>query len=666
MRQTITQVSTVLRDLPHACIMVIVALICMLMLAGCRPSDPMQDARDLIAAGRYREALEPLRDLMKDNSDDTELLFIYGRTLVQTGQPGLAEWPLRKAQSDPKWFVPASMMIAQIELAGGNAQNAADIYAKILEEYPDNMGVRIKRANVLANSPMLLQEALDAVDRILEIDPSELSAHKPQILAYLGLNQPDDAERVLDELGGRIEAETDEDDPMRGWHCATMAIFADDKGDEDVARERWAECVELYPTHSNVVGLGIDFYLKQNEPELALALGRGALEAEDAEDSGYRLIVASLLRRLDRPDEAEVLLLEGVELSDTPLRRSATLLGLADHYKALGDFENSANVLEQALEIAESFAGDQPDLLFALADLRVRLGQYDQALALTANMNVAAHRALVRGAVAQSRSNFGNALMQYEEATRLWPENPYAPFFGAQSALALGQIQQAFDGFLLSIRIDDAATNARIQAARILYAEKRFRTALEMLATTRVAPALESQLLGIEITGQMHGVRATLHYAQKFSRVYPEEFGLAIALAANAVARRGDGSEAWLVVEPYLKLGFPSHNNLPILMAAAEWAGDEEQLAIVASLVESVLASSPEDASAREIEGIMHERSGDPRAAAVSYESAIGLDENDVTSLFRLASVIAEADPIRALELLSQGLEHLGGENRKS
>jgi tetratricopeptide (TPR) repeat protein len=251
--------------------------------------------------------------------------------------------------------------------------------------------------------------------------------------------------------------------------------------------------------------------------------------------------------------------------------------------------------------------------------------------------------------------------MQYEEATRLWPENPYAPFFGAQSALALGQIQQAFDGFLLSIRIDDAATNARIQAARILYAEKRFRTALEMLATTRVAPALESQLLGIEITGQMHGVRATLHYAQKFSRVYPEEFGLAIALAANAVARRGDGSEAWLVVEPYLKLGFPSHNNLPILMAAAEWAGDEEQLAIVASLVESVLASSPEDASAREIEGIMHERSGDPRAAAVSYESAIGLDENDVTSLFRLASVIAEADPIRALELLSQGLEHLGG-----
>ncbi|MEO1936559.1 MAG: tetratricopeptide repeat protein [Myxococcales bacterium] len=660
MKQTLTQVSTVFCELPRTGIMIIAA-IAMLMLAGCSPSDPMQEVRDLRAAGRFREALEPLRDLIQENPEDTELLFIYGSVLLEAGQPGLAQWPLRKSQSDPKWFVRASMLIAQVELAGGNFDNAAETYAKILELDPDNMDVRIKRANAMAKSPLLLQGALEEVDRILEIDPSQLSAYKPQILAYLGLNQPDDAERVLEQLGVRIEAEQTEDDPIRGWHCATMAIFAEDNGDEEVARERWAKCAEQYPIHVNVVGKGIEFYLKQEEPERALALGLAALEAQEKEGSGYRLVVANLLRRLDRPDEAEAVLLEGADLADAPITRSATLLALTEHYKVVGDLAKSADALEEALAIAKTFAGDQPDLLFALADLRVQLGQADVALALTANMTVAAHRALVRGAVAQSRKEWANAIQQYEEATRLWPENPFAPFYGAQAALALGLVERAFDGFLLSVRIDELSTDARLQAARILYAEKRFGTALEMLATTRDAPSLESQLLGLEVTAQMRGAEATLQFANKFSRTFPKEFGVAIALGANALAQRGDGSESWLVVQPFLDLGFPPHNNLPILMAAAEWAQGEEQLAVVTALVEPALSASPESALAREIEGLVHERAGDLASAARSYESAIALQEGDMTSLFRLAGVVAESDPTRALDLLSQGLSFPGG-----
>jgi len=629
----------------------------LLTIIACTPSDPIQEVRDLVAAGQHREALEPLRDLLQEHPEDMELLFIYGLALAETGQPGLAEWPLRKVQSDPRFFVRASMLIANVERAGGNAKNAADIYARILEQYPDNMDIRIKRANVMATSPMLLQGALDEVERILEIDPNQLSAYKPQILAYLGLNQPDEAERVLNALGARIEAEQPEDDPIRGWHCATMAIFANDKGEEELARERWANCAELFPTHENVVGKGIEYYLKEKEPELALAIGRAALEAEEAEGSGYRLVVAQLLRRLDRDDEAEAVLLEGAELADTPIGRSSTLLALTDHYKAVGNLEKAADSLEEGLAIAKTFAGDQPDLLFALADLRVQLNQPDEALALTANMTVAAHRALVRGAVAHSRREWANAVRQYDEATRLWPENPYAPFYGAQAALALGQVDRAFDGYLLSIRIDELATDSRVQAARILYAEGRFGTALEMLASTRAEPSLETQLLGLEISGQMRGVQSTLIVANKFSENHADQFGVAISLGANAVGRRDDDTEAWLVVEPFLKLGFPPHNNLPILLAAAEWARGEEQIATVAALLVPALAGSPESALVREIEGVVHERSGQLAEAAVSYESAIVLDEEDATALFRLAGIVAESDPARAIDLLARGLD---------
>ncbi len=656
MKRTITQVSTVLRKLPPICI-VIVAILSASFIVGCEASDPVQEVRDQVATGQYREAIEPLRELINEHPEDMELLFLYGRVLVETGQPGLAEWPLRKAQEDPDWFVRASMLIARVEQSGGNAENAAETYAKILEANPDNMDVRIKRANVLARSPRLLHQALEEVDRILEIDPTQLSAFKPKILAYLGLNQPDDAERVLLELGERIEAEQPEGDPIRGWHCATMAIFADDKGEEELARERWLECTEKYPTHENVVGKATEFYRKHEELEKALKVVQVAFDSGATDDSGYRLVMAGLLRQLDRADEAEALLIEGTEQAKTQVGQSAALLALAEHYKTVGDLQAAAETLEKGLAFTQKFAGAQPDLLFALADLWVRLGEDDRALALTSKMTVAAHRALVRGAVAHNRKEYSKAVKLYDEATRLWPENPFGPYYGAQAALALGQVDRAFEGFLLSIRIAEAKTDARTRAAQILFAERRYTTALEMLATTRVPPSLQSQLLGLQTTARSRGAEAALQFANKFSGRHPEHFGTAIAVAAEGVGARGDGGEAWAVVEPFLSLGFPAHNHLPILLAAVDWARTDEQLAVVEPLVGPALEASPDSALAKTIEGAFLARTGQPKEAKASYRSALEIDGEAVSTLFRLADLIAGSDSARSLELLSLGLE---------
>ena len=660
MKRTITQISTVFRDL-HAIFILIVAALFMSMIVGCGSGDPIQEVRDQIAAGQHYDAIEPLRELIKASPEDMELLFLYGRVLAETGQPGLAEWPLRKAQGDPKWFVRASMLIADIERKGGNAENAADTYAKIIELNPANMEVRIMRANVMARSPRLLRGALEAVDEILEIDPDQLSAFKPRILAYLGLNQPDDAERVLLELGARIEADPEEGDQMRGWHCATMAIFADDKGEDDLAQERWSVCTEKYPTHPNVVGRAIEFYQKRQELETALEIARVAFEAETGKGAGYRLIMASILRQLDRSDEAEALLVEGAEIAEAPITRSAALLALSEHYKAAGQIEEAAETLEQGLAVTESFAGAQPDLLFALADLRIQLGQTDEALALTTNMTVAAHRALVRGAVAQNRKEYLNAIRQYDEATRLWPENPFAPYYGAHAALALGQVDRAFEGFLLSIRISDATTDARTQAARILFSEKRYLTALEMLTTTRTKPSLESQMLALEIIARSRGAKAALQFANKFSQTHPDQFGSAIAIAAEGVGSREDESESWEVIQPFLSLGLPTHNHLPILLAAIDWARNDAQLTTVESLVGPTVEANPESAAAKVIEAAFLARSGKREEAVESFQAAIDLDGAEASGLFRMASVLAQSDSVRAVELLSLGLERPRG-----
>jgi len=634
-----------------------VAILSISSIAGCESSDPIQEVRDQIAAGQYRESLEPLRALLKEQPESMELLFLYGRALVETGQPGLAEWPLRKVQADPDWFVRASMLIARVEQAGGNAENAAETYAKILEAEPDNMDVRIMRANVLARSPRLLHEALEEVDRILEIDPQQLSAFKPKILAYLGLNQPDDAERALLELGARIEAEQPEDNPIRGWHCATMAIFADDKGDEEVARERWLDCTERFPTNENVVTQAVEFYKKHEEYEKALNVVQVAVDAGAPEDSGYRLMMAGLLRQLDRTDEAEALLIEGVDQATAQIGKSAALLALAEHYKTTGNLQAAADTLEKGLAFTQKFAGAQPELLFALADLWVQLGEDDRALALTSKMTVPAHSALVRGAVAHDRKEYAKAVKLYDEATRLWPENPFGPYYAAQAALALGQVDRAFESYLLSIRIAETATDSRTRAARILFAERRYTTALEMLGTTRVPPSLQSQLLGLEVTARSRGAKAALQFANKFSQRFPKHFGTAIAIGADAVGARGDGTEAWAVVEPFLNLGFPPHNHLPILLAAVDWARTDEQLAVVESLVGPAVEANPDSAIAKTIEGAFFERKGQAKEAEASYRAALELDGKSVTTLFRLAGLIAASDPARSIELLSKGIE---------
>jgi tetratricopeptide (TPR) repeat protein len=660
MTQTITQLSPALRGLRTIRI-VSLASFCLFTMMSCTPTDPVQDVRNQIAAGEVRAALEPLRRLIKESPDAMELLFLYGQALIKTGQPGLAEWPLRKARTDPEWFVPASMLIANVEQAGGNAENAAATYADILALHPDNMDVRIKRANVMARSPRLLHEALAEVDRILEIDPMQLSAFKPRILAYLGLNQPEDAARVLEELGERIEAEQPEEDPIRGWHCATMAIFADDSGEEELARERWSACTERYPTHPNVVGKAVEFYREKQELETALKVARVAFEVETAEGSGYRLVMAGLLQALDRSEEAEALLIEGAELADRSITRSAILLALAEHYKTVGNLAAAADTLERALAVAQEFAGAQPDLLFALADLRIQLGQLDHALVLASKMTVAAHRALVRGAVAHDQKEYAKAVRLYDEATRLWPENPFAPFYGAKAALALGQIDRAFEGFLLSIRVNENATDARLHAAQILLAEGRFSTALEILATTRMTPSIVSTLLGLEVTAQSRGSQAALKFADRFSQQHPDQFGQAIAIAAESVGMRGDGQEAWSVVQPFLALGFPAHNHLPILLAAADWARNEEQMAIVESLVGPAAEANPDSAIAKLIEGVVFERSGKSHEAEERYRAALEIETNAPSTLFRIAGVLAPRDPSGAIELLSLGLEEPAG-----
>lgn len=609
-----------------------------------------------MAAGDFEGSLDLLREALEENADDPELLFLYGQALNRSGQPGLAEWPLRKAMQDPVWFETAGKVLAMVEQSGGNFQNAADIYAEILEKNPEDLDVRILRANACARTPALFEEALAEVDRIREIAPDEIGAYKPRILALLGLNRVDEAEEAIEALGVRIAENQGEDNPIHGWHCATMAIFASDKGDMELAAERWAECEERFPTHPNVVGQSIEFHKKRGDLQRALEVAQAAYAAEPGQGSGYRLVVAELLRAVGRPDEAEALLVEAVESSDDLLGQAAALLALTEHYKIVGNVEGAVSTLERALALTQSQIGPQPDLMFTLAELLIQQGELDRALELTTQMSVAAHRSLVRARVAHERKEYGKALQLYEESSRLWPQNPYTPYHEARAAMSAGLFDRAFQSYLLSIRVDETATDARVRAARLMQAEGQYGSALELLGATHAGQAPEAELLVIEIGAHTRGPRAGTNSANRMSQRRPEYFGLAIAAAARGASRRPDPKDAWSIVEPLLNLDFPPVNQFPILEAAIEVAPGEAQLARLGPRVEQVAAAYPELAPAMEIEGLYLERTGALAEAAERYRAAAAAAPERSSVRFRLARVVAGEDRAEALEAVEQAL----------
>jgi tetratricopeptide (TPR) repeat protein len=654
MQRTITQLSSVWRQSRWICVAIVLATI-MATLTGCGPSDPIQEAREQMAAGKLDEGLELLRKLIGSQPDNPELLFLYGRALVETGQLAPASWPLRKAMEDPNWFERSAMIVARIEIAGGNLENAAEIYAEILEENPDNISVRLQRANVCARAPLLTEEALAEVDRILEIAPDELGAYQPRILAYLSLNKPEEAGQAMEDLAARIDEPQNDGDPIRGWLCATRAIFAAESGDEPLARERWAVCEKEFPTHSNVVAMSVEFHRDRGDLQRALEVAEAAFDVDPSVDSGFRILVADLLRGVGRPDAAENLLLDAVA-SEESLSRAVSLLALTEHYKAVGDLVAAAESLERGLILTEKSTGPQPDLLFALADLLIQIGDGERAMELTRRMTVAAHRSLVRARVAHERKHYQKALMLYEETSRLWPENPYAPYHAGRAAMSVGQFDRAFKSFLLSIRVDESATDARCRAGQLLNAEGKPISAVEMLLGGRADTPPGCELLTVEILARTKGPVAASRRASKMSQDHPTYFGQAIAAGAKGAREHGNIRGAWGIVEPLLSRDFSPSNELPLLQAAVESAPGDEELALVKPLIARAVVSDGNSAFIRAIEGMFFERSGALDRAATSYRLALETEPNRVTTLLRLARITAASEPQAATKLIERAL----------
>jgi tetratricopeptide (TPR) repeat protein len=625
-----------------------------LALSGCEAADPLEAIRRQQASGDFEGSVAPLRELLSERHDDPEANYLYGRALIYTRQPSLATWPLLQAMEDPAWLEAAGLELAGAGLVTGDFNEVVDVATRILEDRPELAVALLYRAQALAHWKKDPEAALEDAKRVLELEPEMIEAYEPLILALLELDRHAEASEALAEAGRRLAAL---DAPASGlaWHCSTTAIFADEAGETDRALETWRECLEQYPADSNVVGNATQFYDARGEWERSLDVMRRALDAAP-DQRAYRTALAERLRHAGEAAEAEALLRDATQVED-PRVAAYAWSDLAQFRHGMRDHAAAADALARAIERIEEVEDPGPQLRFRYADALVVSGQLDRALAVAEEITVPAQRELIVGRVAQERGEPGRALEHFDEALRLWPDNPWARYYAALAAERLGDFDRALEEYRYSIRTSVGATDARTRGAKLLIAQQQPLLAYQLLFLEVGKAPLdpEGELLSMYLMARVANPKQLQDSLTELAARSPARLPLALVRGAEGAAETAGPRAAMSLLRDAPGVDYSDPLAGPALRALVRFAYAAGEPEVAARAVEAALAAHPEAAVFHEVRGLQLELSGAaPDEVSAAYARAVALDAANAGALAGLGRLARDRDPAQAVALFDR------------
>jgi tetratricopeptide (TPR) repeat protein len=628
-------------------------------LAGsaCGKKDPLVEVRAMQARGELYESLEPLRALIAERPDDPEVHFLYGGALNALGHVSQGEFSLAKAMEDPRFRVRAGVQLGLGALRTADYPRAIEMAGRVLESEPDHVAALIIRAEARARNHKELDLALADADRAIALEPDRLEAQKPRILALLALDRIPEAEAAIGDLGKHLEG-SEETGELAGWHCATQAVFSEEKGiyEEDQsaearAKDLWKDCLARFPADPDVVENAIEYYDRHEDSESAAAVLRAALAKEPTADE-YRAVLAKRLRDAGKREEAEAVLREAADAED-PYRATLAGLELAEHYQALGDYAKSLEAAHQAIERMGPIGPPVPQILFEYADALLLAGELDRAEGVAKQMTVPAHRELVLARVAQERGDYRLAARHYDEAFRLWPDNGDARFAAGIAAEASGDFERAIEQYRDAIRIQADDVEARTRLARVHVAEGQPGLALEMLLGPALPPGSDADLLALRLRvrqGDLSGKDLKTLLAKRSAAAKPAEIARVFASVAHGLYERGDAAGALRLLREQKRVSLRDPDGAPALTALVTIARESGKPDAALAAVREAVAAHPDAAAAHELLGRTLEADGAPRDdVRAAYARAVELDAKQVDALLGLGRLSIERDASEAL-----------------
>lgn len=335
----------------------------------------------------------------------------YGRAqlLQQEGQPAEARAALEAAlQADDRFF-PAREQLAGIAASEGRWADAAEQYARLVQQQPANTEHHLK-----------LAEALQAQGRNAEAEAELLplaNAGDPDALVqlaalYRSAGRLDEASGLLD----RVFADYP-NLPSAHEEAANIAIA---RGQPEIAESELRQALQSDPSRLSARVTLARLYAERGDPTAAAEQFRIAVENSSVDPLVHRQL-GEVLLQTGNPQAAEESFKRALELA--PNSHEAHH-GLAMAYLAQGRYDDAAAEEQRALDIA---GGNYTLAIVGQGDIELAQDRYDQAierytLALERDDRLpAAYLGL--GKATQAQSQIAIAIDYYRQGLAIEPNN---------------------------------------------------------------------------------------------------------------------------------------------------------------------------------------------------------------------------------------------------
>jgi tetratricopeptide (TPR) repeat protein len=323
---------------------------------------------------------------------------------------------------------------------------------------------------------------------------------------------------------------------------------------------------------------------------------------------------------------------------------------------AMREYGAGAEAMGRAFELAREAGGSpSPQLAFEYADALILAGQLGHARAVSEDIPVPAQRQLIRARIAQEQRDPARALAEFDEALRLWPDNPWARYYAGVAAEELGDFERALQEYRYAMRINASATDARTRAARLLAAEGQPALALRVLRMLPDPLKPEGQVLSARLSallGNMEGVTRSL---APLAERRPALFGRALAEVAESVDQRAGPVAAVRILRKAAGIDFDDPRHAPALRALVRFAHEADDPAAAQAALRSALAAHPEAGVFREIRALDLELSGAPAEdVRAAYAEALERAPGNARALAGAGRLALSDDPDEALALFDR------------
>ncbi len=587
-------------------------------IGGCYndPESRLAEIRAIQAGGRFEESIKPLRVLLTAEPEHPEANYRLGVALVQTGRSSLALWPLQKSANSEEFGTQAGMLLTATLISQESYEEAIRAIDQIIEREPENLPARYARATAYIGAARPADALTDA-EHVLSVKPADGHAYSIKMAALIDLKRFDEAEASQIELVKITEEGTSIDQAARA--CGILARFYADQGDNAKSQETHEVCLEKYPDHPMVRSWASGFYTITDQPDKAIEIWRNAIDA-NPEDFDLRTTLADLLAEQDRFDEAEELMEQTAELFD-----SARAYQALSHLYARNDKSTKAR---EALETALARTKNEPDVLrYTVGDLFIEEGDLESASEIAQGLREPSYRHLLNGAIKLAKNEPKQALAEFDRGLRLWPNNARARFLAGVAAQRIGNHDRAATEFRESVRVSETETDASLQLARIYYTRGQWTTARQFAArqiANRPLESAEAHIIDARSAAKMGQVPTALRVLESLKDTIfaPTATAERIRLIAEYT-----NAEAAIDLVKNLEVDFSDEAQSPIARIYSSLLLDAGRTAEAERVTKLLLDANPESLEAMEIAAAVLSRAGKLAEAEAVTDRALAKDE---------------------------------------